>query len=55
MGSSAGFGRRNALASLPQSGNLGGAIDGEENRPFIPLSMTREALTMAIEHIAGAA
>jgi len=28
-------------------------IDGEENRPFIPLSVTRQALTMTIRHISG--
>jgi hypothetical protein len=26
-------------------------IDADEDRPFIPLSMTRRALTMAIRHI----
>jgi pyroglutamyl-peptidase len=43
-----GRGMRCGFLHLPMTSTQ--VIEGDENRPFIPLSMTREALTMAIRH-----
>ena len=44
-----GSGMRCGFLHLPMTNTQ--VISGDENRPFIPLSMTRRALTMAIRHI----
>jgi len=44
-----GSGMRCGILHLPMTNTQ--VIAGNENRPFIPLSMTRQALAMAIEHV----